>query len=275
MEYIRQKTKIGEMAVFVNYLEKVNFDLTFHGRAILGGSKLRFKFVPNPVKFFLMFSDEKITPKVEFVELALNIVRAKVNPDIVIAYQKALTIAPARYPMTRSDVRTTTINTTLENVINGQSPRRCFISFVSNEAFNGSLKKNPYYFHHYDLNYFAVYLNGDQYPRRAFQPDFRNGHYLREFLELYGAANQMLTDCHMTISRNNYAKGSKILGFNFSPDLSDGCGMNGYVSQSKTGTRLELHFSKPLPETINVLIYSEFDNLLMIPEDRNAIIDYH
>ena len=126
-----------------------------------------------------MCSDEKLIPRVEFTEMALNVVRAKVNPEIIAAHQKRLEITPARYPLTRSDVRTTTINsgtlnTTLENVINGQLPRRVLIAFVSNEALNGSFKKNPFYFYHYDLNYLSCFLNGDQYSRRAFQPDFQN-----------------------------------------------------------------------------------------------------
>jgi hypothetical protein len=288
--YIRHVTPEGldaskdkDQSIGRNYelFGKLNFDLAFQGRAILGGSKMKFKLIPNPVEFYLMCSDEKLIPKVEFMEITLNIIRAKVNQEIVVAHHKGLEITPARYPITRADVRTSiinsgTINTTLENVINGQLPRRCFIAFVSNEAFNGSFKKNPYYFHHYNLNYLACFLNGDQYPRRALQPDFQNGSYIREYLELYRAANQMVTDSHMTITRENFANGSTIFGFNFSPDLSDGSGMNGYISEGKTGTmRLELHFQKALSETVNVLIYSEFDSLIMIPEDRNAMVDYH
>jgi hypothetical protein len=78
------------------------------------------------------------------------------------------------------------------------------------------------------------------------------------------------------ITRENYIKGYTLFGFNFSLDMSDGCEMNGYISEGKSGLlRTEVHFRKPLPETVNVLIFSEFDNLLMIPEDRNAFEDYH
>jgi hypothetical protein len=92
--------------------------------------------VPNPVEFYIMCSDEKITPKVEFIEIALNITRAKVDNEVFEAHLKALEITPARYPITRLDVKTTiinagTLNTTLENVINGQLSKRCFIGFVS------------------------------------------------------------------------------------------------------------------------------------------------
>lgn len=87
-----------------------NFDLAFQGRAILGGSKIKFKVIPNPAEFYLMCSDEKIIPRVEFVELALNITRARVNPEVVFGHHRGLEITPARYPLCRTDVRTTTIS---------------------------------------------------------------------------------------------------------------------------------------------------------------------
>lgn len=276
-------TKDKEMGIGKVYelYGRPHFDLARQERAILGGTKLRFKLIPNPAEFYLMCSDEKLIPKVEFVEISLNIVRSKVSPEITTAHEIALGHSPSRYPFGMGNVRTTTIsggtlNMTLENVINGQLPRRCLIAFTSNEAFNGSLKKNPFYFHHYDINYLACFQNGDQYPRRAFQPDFQNGSFTREYIEFFRSVNQMLTDNHITITRENYAKGNTIFGFNFSPDISDGYGINGYISPLKYGTmRIEVHFKKPLPETINVLIYSEFDSIILIPEDRNAIIDYH
>lgn len=260
---------------------KLNLDIAFQGRAILGGCKIRIKLVPNPVEFYMMCSDDKIVPRTEFIEVSLNLSRARVSQDIVFAHHKALEITPARYPITRSPVTTTTINagtlnTSLENVINGQLPRRCLIFFVSNESLNGSFKKNPYYFHHYDLNFIACFQNSIQYPRRGFQPDFDNGIYSREYLEFYRALNQISTDCHTTISLDEWAKGRTIFGFNFSPDQSDGCGIDSHISPINHGTmRIEVHFKRPLPETINVLIYSEFDNLITIPEDRNAILDFH
>ena len=122
----------------------------------------------------------------------------------------------------------------------------------------------------------ACYLNGEQFPRRAYEPDFSNNLYIREYLGLFRASNQLLTDCRIPIDRDAYINGLTIFGFNFSPDLSDGCGCNGYVSGVNHGTmRIEVHFKKKLHTTINVLVFAEFDNMIMIPEDRNAIVDYH
>jgi hypothetical protein len=213
--------------------------------------------------------------------VTLNILRAKISPQVVFAIEKRLERASTRYPFPRNEVKTTTINSgtlnyTIDNVINGQLPKRCYISFISNESFIGSLKKNPYYFHHYDCNFIACYVNSVQYPTRAYQQDFDNGLYTREYIELFRTMNQLGSDVLMTFSLSEYAKGRTIIGFNFSPDLSDGRGTDNHISPTNKGSlRIEVHFKKALRETINILIRAEYDNLIMIPEDRNAILDYH
>ena len=51
--------------------------------------------------------------------------------------------------------------------------------------------------------------------------------------------------------------------FNFSPDLSHGCGTNGHVNLVKRGSlRLHLKFSKLLPENANLIVLCKFDNLI-------------
>ncbi len=57
--------------------------------------------------------------------------------------------SPAKYPIERVEVRSMTINAgvtgkPLENVINGVLPRRIYLYFLTNEAFNGSYETNPF-----------------------------------------------------------------------------------------------------------------------------------
>ena len=70
-------------------------------------------------------------------------------------------------------------------------------------------------------------------------------------------------------------KGNTLFGFNFSPDTADDCNKVGYVSPIKRGTlRIDLRFASALTETINVLVFCEYDNLIEIDITRNAITDY-
>ena len=55
------------------------------------------------------------------------------------------------------------------------------------------------------------------------------------------------------------------------PDLDEG----GHFHLVKQGNlRLELHFATQLPETINVIVYAEFDNVIEDDKARNVSFDY-
>jgi len=100
---------------------KLNWDLSIQNRALLGGIRMTVQLDPNPIDFFLICSDEKLIPRIEFTEVTLNIVRAKISPQVVFAIEKGLERAPTRYPFPRNEVKTTTINAgtlnyTIDNV---------------------------------------------------------------------------------------------------------------------------------------------------------------
>ncbi len=63
-------------------------------------------------------------PGIEFIEVTLSILRAKISSQVVFAIEKGLERAPTRYPFSRNEVKTTTINAgtlnyTIDNVISG------------------------------------------------------------------------------------------------------------------------------------------------------------
>ena len=259
---------------------KLHLDLFMQHRTLIGGTKLRIKLVPNRPEFYFMCSDRKLVPRIEFEEIHLNIIKAKISEDVVLGQLHALNISPAKYILNRSEVRSFTIdrgvtNRSIENVINGQLPRRVYVAFASNDGFGGSFEKNPYFFHHYHINSIACYLNGDQFPRKAYTPDFDNDTYMREFVELYRVSGQLDNDSRMMIDKDGFKHGYTVFAFNLSQDLSPGYPSVGYVNVPKEGVmRFEIHFSRPLDTNINAIVYCEFDNQLNISEDRNAFMDY-
>lgn len=55
------------------------------------------------------------------------------------------------------------------------------------------------------------------------------------------------------------------------PDLDD----SEHVNLVKKGSvRLELRFAEALPNTINVIVLAEFDNLIEIDRNRQVLFDY-
>ena len=73
------------------------------------------------------------------------------------------------------------------------------------------------------------------------------------------------------INRDNYKEGYALYAFDLTPDMAEGS----HVDPIKHGTvRMDIHFKEQLPETVNVIVYSEYDNLIQIDRARNIVVDY-
>jgi hypothetical protein len=73
------------------------------------------------------------------------------------------------------------------------------------------------------------------------------------------------------IRRNNYKDGYALYAFDLTPDMTEGS----HVDPIKHGSiRMDIHFKHPLPQTVNVIVYSEYDNLIQIDRARNVITDF-
>jgi len=266
--------------VSIELMGKLHLDMAFQPRAILGGTKLKITLVPHYPNFYLMNKDQNLVPSVEFENVVFYAHRSKVNESVVHAHNVALSKATAKYPICRSMVKAFNVNSgnhtiSIDNALNGQLPRRVFVAMVTNDAFTGNFAKNPYRFEHFNLNHLALYVGGEQHPINGYNPDFENKLYVREYLGLFEALNQLNTDSTLLLSKEQWANGNTIFGFNFAPDLADDCNKMGYANPVKTGNlRIDLKFSKALTETINVLMYCEFDNLVEIDSNRSARPDY-
>ncbi|XP_054168395.1 uncharacterized protein F54H12.2-like [Oppia nitens] len=257
----------------------LHIDLSSQVKSLLGGVSLNIKIYPNDPNFYLIY-DKTLLPKVEIMDVRLFMHRSILSPQVVIAHNKALEKTNARYFITRKEVKTSiiakdTLDCYLNNVVNGVIPRKIYVAFVNNEAYNGVYNLNPFYFKNYSIRHIACYVDGTQYPHRPYTPDFSTKKYMREYFVLFETANQIRHETSIDITRDEYAEGFTIFGFNFTPDLSDGVAKSGYVSPLSRGNlRIELKFAHPIKETVTAIIFCEYDNLIEIQNSRFAIKDF-
>ena len=257
---------------------QLHLDLAFQEKAILGGTPLTIELIPQPPEFYFKCEDN-YKVNVEILDIYFRCMRLQAVPAVVEAHNETLQRAMARYAFTRTELRHRTIpanvnDYTLDNIFSGILPRRLFIAFVSNNAFNGVGRENPFEFKPFNVSFLATYLNGKQVPSQAFTPCFDTHLYAREFRALYKALNQTGTDSFYCDNRGEWAK-SPIYGINYAADLSNGGSFSSHVNTRKTG-QLSIHvkFKTQNTDPIVAIFFSETDSCLEIDTVRNVFVDY-
>jgi hypothetical protein len=75
----------------------------------------------------------------------------------------------------------------------------------------------------------------------------------------------------LQITHDMYINGYFMLLFDLSPNLA---ASEGHTSLPENGIRIELKFSKPLPDPITCILYLEYDNSIRIGKLRTVSTDF-
>eukprot|EP00057_Strongylocentrotus_purpuratus_P015148 XP_011669622.1 PREDICTED: uncharacterized protein F54H12.2-like [Strongylocentrotus purpuratus] len=275
---LRERHRFIKESNTVDMVGLLHLDMVFQDRLLLGGVDIKLKLNRSKNSFSLMSSVENANYKVLITSASLHVRRVKLSPEAALLHAKTLETQTAKYPIRRSEVKTFSIprgnlSFTRESLILGQLPKRLVIGCVSNTAFNGDFSKNPFNFHHYDLNFLALYADSEQIPWKPIRPNFSgpDPNFILAYQTLYSGINSMFHDKGNQITRTDYDKGYTLYAFDMTPDLSTGDCFN---LRKHGNVRLEMQFARALPETVNVMVYAEYESVIEIDRNRNVIVDF-
>ncbi|XP_053200849.1 uncharacterized protein F54H12.2-like [Panonychus citri] len=266
-----------------------SFDLYFRlhsplceqDKLLINGVPLTFRFTKSPDGFSLIKYDAADTAKYEikFEKFSLHIKRVKLFPEAQKSIIAGLEKGPAKYFITRNDTRVFSIpsgqsSASIENVYHGVLPRRILVGLVKDAAQEESIYLDPFEFKHFNTNFISLNVDGNMIPSIPYSPNFSSNYYMREFINLYRFFGQDEGIPQLNITYDEYGKSSTLFSFDLSPDGSIGA-ENGTLSLIKRGNiRLDIKFSDRLKQSLKVIVFAQFDNLITIDKDRNVNLDY-
>ena len=264
---------------YVDMVGHLHIDLCNQDKFLLNGVEMRLRLIRARDTFTIMSKTETAV-KVNIKDANLYVRRCKINPSVLLAHSKTLQSGTAKYPITRVEVKSVTLptgicNKTLDSVFLGQLPKRIIFGMVSNAAFNGDLKRNPFNFQHFNLNYFSLYVDGEQVPSKPLQPVFKTDEskYIMAYHSLFSGTGIQFTDAGNEIDRAEYPEGFCLMAFDLTPDMSAGCTTHWNLVRNGN-LRIELGFATALTESINCIIYSEMDNVIEVDRNRDVTVDF-
>ena len=185
-------------------------------------------------------------------------------------------MGPAKFPIKRVvmkyfPVSDNSTSARQENLFQGQVPTRVIVGCVSSNAFDGSHALNPFNFQHFHINYINLTVKGVKNPIKPITPNFPH-QSLTGFHSLLLGLRKWGRDEGVGFRRNDYPYGYCLFAWDLTPDQSDSSDHFQLVRNS--GVRLDMKFQNPLEDPINVIVYAEFENMIMVDADRNVTANF-
>ena len=272
-EGLYQRRALAVQSREFDMMGRLHADVFFQDRFMLNEVNVKIKLIRSKDAFCLMGT----AAKVQIVHASMFVRKVKLMPSVFLAHAKTLENGTAKYPIRRVVCKSFAVpqnyrDVSHEKLFSGQLPTRVVVGLVNNRAFNGHLENNPFNFKHYHLSEISLYLDGQQqFALKPIQPDYENKLYIRAYDSLFAGTGKLYKDEGLFISREDYCDGYALYAFDLTADL----GEDDHFNLLKQGNvRLAIKFAQPLEETISVVAYAEFENVIEVDRDRNVTFDF-
>ena len=239
-------------------------------RAILNGVAINLKLFQATDEFRLMRSGNE-NYKLKITSAILKVCHVSLHPSMIVAHNEALEISPAIYPFWRSDIKSFTVGTgshtfMTDNIFHGEVPSKIIVGLVSNAAYSGDYVKNPFNFQNMGLIYLEINVDGQPVPNRPFRPNFAEKDYVASYLSLLD--NEFALKNGIIIKGSDFPEGYALYLFDVQSLISGGI----MTKPAKGHVRLTVRFASAIKETINIIVYAKFPEVMNIDKARNVTV---
>ncbi|XP_066469229.1 uncharacterized protein F54H12.2-like [Tiliqua scincoides] len=161
----------------IELMGHLHADLFFQEKLLLNGVDVKIKLTRSKDRFCMMTDDANVKYRLKLLTASLFVKKVRVAPGVRLGHAEALLTATAKYPVDRVSMKVFSLPvgsrvSNQENLFLGQLPKMVVIGLVDNDAFSGTFSKNPFNFKHYDINFFAIYLSGNNETQQTMEMNF-------------------------------------------------------------------------------------------------------
>ena len=230
-----------------------------------------------------------VEPKVQLTDVVLKVRKVKVDQSVSDGVERMLKQTPALYPIRRVECKILTIpanqpNTRQDNIFSGIIPNSFVVGLVHVDASTGEYGKNPYNFQHFGVTSVSLTANGQEIPFKLLTlkyPKDANGKidpandteldFDEAYNTLFSGTGKIYSNAGLDITREDYPGGYALYAFDLTPDM---CKSADYFNTVQRGSlTLALTFGESKDHAIGMVCYGDFENVIRIDSERNAIYD--
>ena len=158
------------------------------------------------------------------------------------------------------------------------------VGLVHVDATTGEYDKNPYNFQHFGVTSVSLTANGQEIPFKLLTlkyPKVADGKidpandteldFDEAYNTLFSGTGKIYSNAGLDITREDYPGGYALYAFDLTPDMCKGAD---YFNAVQRGTlTLALTFGTSHKHAIGMVCYGDFENIIRIDGERNAIYD--
>ena len=269
-------------------------DIFMTDRLLLNMMDLRVVLNRSSNAFCLMDLSDKdnpaVKPKIQLSHVELKIRKVKLDQAVSDGIERTLKQTPALYPIRRVECKILTVpqnlpTTRQDNIFSGLIPKTFVVGFVTANAAGGVYGKNPYNFAHFGVTSLSLTANGEEIPFKQLTlkyPKKANGEidttageddaldFDEAYNTLFSGTGKIYSNAGLDINGDDYPGGFALYAFDLTPDM---CKSSQYFNTVQHGSlSLALTF-KAQSEPLALVCYGDFENVIRIDAERNAIYD--
>ena len=270
-------------------------DIFMSDRLLLNMMDLKVVLNRSNPKFCLMDKTSEtaptMNPQVKLSEVILKIRKVKVDQSVSDGIERMLKQTPALYPIRRVECKILTVpsglpTTRQDNIFSGIIPKTFVVGFVNVDAANGTYWTNPYNFAHFGVTSLSLTANGEEIPFKQLTlayPKKANGEidpavdkddqldFDEAYNTLFSGTGKIYSNAGLDIDRDEYPGGFALYAFDLTPDM---CKSSDYFNTVQRGSlSLALTFREAAKHPLAMVCYGDFENVIRIDAERNAIYD--